>query len=315
MILLTGATGFVGRRVARDLQARGSHVRALAHRPGLEHLFEGEGIEVRYGDVKDSDFLRATMDGVDGVVHLVAVIKEQGDSTFERVNHQGTASVARAAHEAGVKWLVHLSAIGAADRPQFPYLRSKWMAEQAVVDSGLPYTILRASIQFGEGDEFINTLAGLVKGMPVIPVAGDGRARFQPIAVEEVAECIVQAVEREELRGRVIEIGGPEHVSYDQIIDAIVSTYRLRRLRAHVPLAVMRKMVWLMERALPSPPATLQQLDMLAIDNVAQVETVEEVFGFKPRPLGGNIDYIRAISRWDALRIVAGFMPKSIRDH
>ena len=315
MILVTGATGFVGRRVVRGLQARGSHVRALAHRPGREHLFEGDGIEVRYGDVTDSASVQAAMEGVDGVVHLVAVIKEHGDSTFERVNHQGAASVARAAHEAGVKWLVQLSAIGAADTSLFPYLRSKWMAEQAFIDSGVPHTILRASLQFGEGDEFINTLAGLVKGMPVIPVAGDGRARFQPIAVEEVAECIAQAVEREELRGRVIEIGGPEHLSYDQIIDTIARTYRLRRLRAHVPLAVMRKIVWLMERVLPSPPATLHQLDMLAIDNVAQVETVEEVFGFKPRPLGGNIDYIRAISRWDALRIVAGFMPKSVRDH
>ena len=255
------------------------------------------------------------MEGVEAVVHLVAVIRERSGATFDEVNHQGTSNVAQAAREAGAGCLVHLSAVGAVDDHRFPYLRSKWRAEREVVESGVPYTVLRASIQFGEGDEFINTLAGAVKAFPIVPVAGDGKALFQPIAVEEVAECIAQAVDREELRGQTIEIGGPEQLSYNQILDTIARTYRIRRLKAHLPLAVMRRMVWLMERTLPSPPATGHQLDMLAIDNIAQLDTVERTFGFTPRPLGGNIDYIRSISRWEALRIALGFMPKRIRDH
>ena len=310
LILVTGATGFVGRRVVRVLAARGKRVRAMVHRQG-----QGEGVEVHIGDVTDPSSLKSAMEGVEAVVHLVAVIRERGDATFDEVNHQGTSNVAQAAREAGAGCLVHLSAVGAVDDPLLPYLRSKWRAEREVVESGVPYTILRASIQFGGGDEFINTMAGAVKAFPIVPVAGNGKTLFQPIAVEEVAECIAQAVDREELRGRTIEIGGPEQLSYNQILDTIARTYRIRRLKAHLPLAVMRRMVWLMERTLPSPPATGHQLDMLAIDNIAEPDTVERTFGFTPRRLEGNIDYIRSISRWEALRIALGFMPKRIRDH
>ncbi len=305
----------MGRRVVQALVDRGKQVRALAHRPGREHLFSDPGVEVRYGDVTDVASVQAAMEGVGLVVHLVAIITEHGDATFERVTHQGTRNVVHAAQEAGVQGLVYLGALGAVDDPHFPYLQSKWRAEQAIIESTVPYTILRASIQFGEGDEFVNKLAGMVKGFPIVPVAGNGLARFQLIAVEEVAECIAHAVDREDLRGQPVEIGGPEQSTYDEIIDVIIRTYRLRRLKVHVPLTVMRKIVWLMERALPQPPATLQQLDMLAFDNVAQVDTVERVFGFKPRSLEGSIDYIRSISRWDGLRIALGFMPKRIRDH
>ncbi|MCZ6891785.1 MAG: complex I NDUFA9 subunit family protein [Chloroflexi bacterium] len=315
MILVTGATGFVGRGLVQALAARGKRVRALVHRPGREHLLAGEGVEVHIGDVTDPSSLRSAMEGVETVVHLVAVIRERGGATFEGVNHQGTGNVAQAAREAGVGCLVHLSAVGAVDDHRFPYLRSKWRAEREVVESGVPYTILRASIQFGEGDEFINTLAGAVKAFPIVPVAGDGNALFLPISVAEVAECIAQAVDRDELRGRVIEIGGPEHLSYNQILDTIARTYNIRRIKAHLPLVVMRRIVWLMERTLPSPPATGHQLDMLAIDNIAELDTVERTFGFKPRRLEGNIDYIRSISRWEALRIALGFMPKRVRDH
>ena len=314
-VLVTGATGFVGRRVVHTLVAHGKRVRALAHRPGREHLLRGKGIEVQYGDVTNASAVRVAMEGVESVVHLVGVIREHGELTFDRVNHLGTSNVAEAAREADVQCLVYLGAIGAADEPRFPYLRSKWRAEEAIKASGIPNTILRASIQFGEGDEFINTLAGLVKSSPIIPVAGNGRARFQPIAVEDVAECVAQALDREDLRGQVIEIGGPEHQTHDELLDTIARTYHLRRLKVHLPMGLMRRMVWLMERMLSHPPATLHQLDMLAIDNIAQVETVERVFGFKPRPLEGNIDYIRSISRWDALRISLGSMPKRIRDH
>ena len=243
-----------------------------------------EGVELCHADVTDVDSVKAAMDGVDGVVHLVAIIREQGSFTFERVNHQGTANVAAAAREAGVRSFVQLSAIGATDDQKLPYLQSKWRGEQAIVQSGVPYTILRGSILFGEGDEFINTLAGVVKAFPLVPVAGNGRVRFQPIHVQDVAQCIVQALEREDLRGQTIEVGGPSYLTYDQILDTIATTCGRRRWKAHVPVPLMRGLVKVMERTLPHPPATSHQLSMLAFDNIAQVDTVEQVFGFTPRP-------------------------------
>ena len=112
-----------------------------------------------------------------------------------------------------------------------------------------------------------------------------------------------------------MELGGPEKLSYNQIIDVISRTYGLRRLKAHLPLPLMRLIVWGMEKILPHPPATQQQLNMLSFDNVAESNSVEREFEFIPSPLEGNIEYVKAISRWDSLRILAGFMPKRIRDH
>ena len=313
--LVTGATGFLGRNVVKALSDSGVNVRCLVHTPVRAEVLSGQGVDVHYGSVGDPAALKVAFYDVDVVVHLVAVIRESGAVTFRGINQMGTENVVEAARDKGVKHFIYLSAIGAADDPTYHYLYSKWQAEQAIIGSGLPYTILRASLMFGEGDEFVNTLAGLVRAFPIVPIAGSGRNRFQPMAVDEVARCVAAAVGREDLMGRIIEIGGPDHLSYNDIVGIIAHTYQVRRLKLHVPVPMMRLVVRLMEALLPRPPATTQQLRMLPIPNVAEINTVEEVFGFEPRPLAGNIEYIKGISFWDGLRISSGFMPSRIRDH
>ncbi|MBI4338911.1 MAG: complex I NDUFA9 subunit family protein [Chloroflexi bacterium] len=314
-VVVTGATGFVGRHVVKALLQRGHTVRAVGRSQGREGVVAAQGVEVVYADVADPASWKAAMEGAEAVVHLVAIIRERRGMTFDSINHQGAAHVASAAREAGVRAFLHLSALGVQDNSDFPYLRSKWQGEQAVAQSGVPYTILRSSLVFGPGDEFINTLAGVVKAFPLVPVAGDGRARFQPIHVDDVARCIADALDREELRGKTLELGGPEQLTYDGIIDSIALTYFLQRWKLHVPIPIMRALVWLMELLLPNPPITMHQLNMLAVDNVAEPGVVQELFGFTPRPLHGNIDYIKRITFPDAYRIALGFMPRHIRDH
>jgi NADH dehydrogenase len=313
--LVTGATGFLGREVVRALSSRDVEVRCLVRSPGRERLMVGQRVDVHYGNVGDPAALRAAFHNVDVVVHLVAVIREKADVTFQTVNARGTQNVVEAARNAGVGHFVQMSAIGAADDPRYPYLRSKWQAEQAIKDSGLPYTILRASLMFGEGDEPFNTVAGLVRAFPLVPIPGPGTNRFQPMAVDEVAHCIADAAGREDLKGQVIEVGGPEQLTYNEIVSIIARTCRVWRLRVHIPVALMRPVVRLMEVVLPRPPVTTQQMGMLPVPNVAEADTVERVFGFKPRPLEGNIDYVKKIKAWDGIRISLGFMPKWIRDH
>ncbi len=301
--------------MVQALVGHGVRVRAVTHSNDHEPVAAGERVEVCYADVTEPSFWQAAMDGVDAVVHLVAIIRERADLTFDGVNRQGTAHVVAAARQAGVRCFVHLSAIGAQDNPRFPYLESKAKGEQAVIQSGVPYTILRGSILFGPGDEFINTLAGMVRLAPLVPVAGNGKTKFQPMHVQDMAMCLVQALERDDLRGQTIEIGGPAYLTYKQIIGVIAQTYGKWRRGVHVPMPVMRRLVWAMEKTMPHPPATTHQLSMLAFDNIAQLDTVERVFGFTPRPLEGNIDYVYGVSFWDAVRIVMGFMPGRIRDH
>ena len=315
LVLVTGATGFVGREVVKALGDRGFEVRCLVHTPGRESVLGDQQVDVHYGSVGDMAALRAAFYDVDTVVHLVAAIRQKGIATFQNLNRRGSEAVVDTAKDAGVKHFLYVSALGATDNVRYPYLNSKWQAEQAVINSGMPYTVLRPSIQFGPGDEFINTLAGLVRVSPVVPIIGRGRNRFQPIAVQEVAACVAAAVGNDEFHGKTIEIGGPEHLSYIEIVDIIAGTYQVWRPKLHIPVWAMRLVVRLMESLLPRPPVTTEQLRMLPISNVAKLDTVEDVFGFKPAPLQGSIDYIKGISFWEGVRIALGFMPRRIRDH
>jgi NADH dehydrogenase len=268
-----------------------------------------------YGDVLDPSALNKAMSGVDAVVHLVAIIREKRNQSFDLINRHGTEMAARAAKEAGVNRFVHVSAIGAQDNPDYPYLYSKWQGEQAVINSGLNYTIFRPSIQFGDGDEFINTLAGLVSAFPMIPVVGSGKVRLQPISVEEVGAMVSLVVDNPHFGGRIIEIGGPDHLTYDEIVDIIRTTLNVRRFKVHMPLSIMKRLIRIMEAVTPNPPATTSQLEMLALDNITDMDSVEKTFKMKPRHLEGNIGYICSISRLEALKITLGFIPKRIRDH
>ena len=313
-ILVTGATGFVGRHVVPCLVESGHAVRILARGSVRQHLLP-EGVEVSYASLTDQEGLEAALSGIDAVVHLVAIIRERGEATFDSVNHLGTARLVKAALSAGVSRFVLMGAIGAVDDPRFPYLQSKWRGEQALIQSGIPYTILRGSIIFGEGDEFINALGGLVRVFPLVPVIGRGKVRFQAIHVEDVAHSIARTLELDETENRIIEIGGPEYLTYNGILDTIAETYGCKRLKLHLPIGLMRPVVRLMEKLLPHPPATSQQLSMLEFDNIAETDAVSKEFGFSPRPLAGNIGYIRKVSFLDGVKMVLGRMPSHIRDH
>jgi NADH dehydrogenase len=291
-------------------------VRCLVHRPEHARVLSPFKVELARGDVLSSSSLREAMGGVKSVVHLVAIIRERRpNTTFERVNHLGTRNVVEAAREAGVDYLVHLSAIGAQDNPHLRYAHSKWLGEQEVAKGGVPFTILRPSIMFGEGDEFFNMLAAVARLFPVVPVAGTGRNRFQPVAVEDVARCVALCVRDRLYQGQVIELGGPEQFTYDEIVRLVLNTLRVRRATVHIPLPVMRMVAALMGLALPRPPVTLEQLKYLRLDSLTDVDSVQRHFGFQPRPLRDNLGYIRRVGLRDALKVNLGVMPHHIRDH
>lgn len=291
MILVTGGSGFIGRRVVTRLVDRDHKVRVLAR--GQRRADLPEGVEVTPGSVVSGEGLQEAMTGVEKVVHLVAIIREEGDQTFQAVIWRGTERVVEAAKVAAVKKLVYVSAIGAQDNPRYPYLQAKWQAERAVMRSGLNHTILRPSIVFGEGDEFINALAGLIRYNPLVPVAGDGKTKFQPIWVEDLVTCIVACLDEDAHKGEVLEVGGPDHLTYDQMLDIVKEALGKPRLKLHVPLAVMRPLAQVMEWVLRKPPVTREQLKMLALDNVTETDSMTKNFGVQPRRLGDSLDYIK----------------------
>jgi len=291
MILVTGGSGFIGQRVASRLTESGNSVRVLAR--GQRRADQPSGVKVVRGNVISAEGLSEAMSEVEKVVHLVAIIRESGSQTFEAVIRQGTERLMEAAKVAGVKKFVYVSAIGAQDDPYYPYLHAKWAAERAVALSGLKYTILRPSIIFGEGDEFINALAGLVRYNPVVPVAGDGKAKFQPLWVEDLVTCIVACLDEEAHGGQTLAVGGPEHLTYEEMLDIVTEALGKSRVKVHVPLAVMQPLAQMMEWVLPKPPVTRDQLKMLALDNITETDSMMRSFGVQPRSLADSLDYIK----------------------
>lgn len=305
-VLVTGATGFLGRQVVRQLLDSGQEVRAMVRTPGRESVFSAPPTDVCYGDVSDPDALAEACRDIDMVVHLVAVIRG-GPRQFEAVNRQGTANVAAAAKAAGsVKHFIHLSAIGAAAEPGRQYLYSKWQGEQEVIKSGLHYTIIRPSLIFGPGDEFTRAVAALVRITPATPVIGSGLNRLQPIYVDDVAACVAAAGSGNFRGNRIVAIGGPQQLSYNEIVAAVADALDRSRRRINIPVWAVRLPIAAMETLTRNPPINRAMLQLIGMRNVTDVDSVAAAFGFNPRPMAGNMDYLRGIGFGAALRMNLG---------
>ncbi len=295
-IFVTGGSGFVGRNIIEALGNR--PLRLLLRGQKQAPKFKNPNIDVVQGDVTKPDSLRGKMDGCEAVIHLVAIISEEGKSTFDSVIRQGAVNVIKEAQQAGVSRFVQMSALGTRNDPRFGYFEAKWQAEQAVKQSGIPWTIFRPSVIFGPGDEFINTLAKLVKLAPVIPVVGSGQSKFQPVSVNEVATAFVRALDDPRTEGHIYDLGGGATYTYEEMLDVIAAHIGAKKPKVHVPLGLMKRVVAL-SRPLPKalrPPVTEEQLKMLAIDNATDDSATGDLIGRAPLKLEDGIDYVRGSS-------------------
>lgn len=291
-IFITGGTGFVGSRIT-DVLSR-NHALRLLMRSGSKPSLPAN-VEVVEGDVTDRESLRGKLDGCSIVVHLVAIIEEHGDATFDSVIRQGTVNVLDEAKAAGISRFILMSALGAHRDPAYGYHTAKYEAEEAVKASGIDYTIFRPSVIFGEGDGFISVLAGVVKGFPVTPIAGTGKAKFQPIQVDDVAQCFASAVDHpDSARGQTYELGGAKPYTYDEMISVIAAKVGKKSPRVHIPLPLMKAVV-AMSQPLPKavrPPVTGEQLKMLSLDNSTEHSATPALLGREPVALEDGIDYL-----------------------
>ena len=305
-VLVTGATGFLGRRVVAELLARHHQVRCLVHSPGGERLLGGWDVDIHYGNIMDGDSISQAMYDVQSVVHLVGIIRARRGLSFDQVHRQGTANVAEAASAGGAREIIYVSALGATPNPAYPYLHSKYQSEIRIISSGIPYTILRPSVIFGPGDEFLTALAGLVRLGPVVPVIGSGRNRLQPVSLDDVAHCIADSVGNSLVKGKTLSLGGPKRLSYNDLLDEVALAMGRSIRRVHIPVPLAQPLIAVTQGLLPRAPMTTGQLKMLGIRNVAEGRDIEESFGFTPKPLRGNIDYVNAVGFGDALRMTLG---------
>ncbi len=299
-IAIAGGTGFVGSQLATHLAEQGHELVLVSRGNRARTASAATSAQFVRADVVTGTGLAEAFAGCQAVVNLVAVIVEKRRQTFDAVNRQGTANVAQAAAAAGVTHLVQLSALGAGPDPRFAYLASKWAGEQAIAISGVPHTIIRSSLVFGPGDGFFVKLARLVRRTPPLfplPIAGDGRTLFQPIAAADVARCIALALERGPSNG-VVSIGGPDHLTYEQIIDLIRGeVVSLPRLKVHVPVIAIKPVATLMTAIMRDPLVTPSQLDLLGRNNITLPGAVRVAFGFDPARFAESCGYLRRRGR------------------
>jgi NADH dehydrogenase len=278
VILVTGASGFVGRHVVQALLAAGQNVRALVRDPKKGAV---PGCELVQGDMTDASSLRRAVEGVEGVVHLVAV-RQGKEEKFQRVMAQGGKDLVTAAREAGVKRFLLMSALGTREENVnvVPYFRAKWEVEQLVKGSGIDHVIFQPSLIFGPDGGIIPTFRKLVKLAPVTPIIGSGERKVQPIWVDDMAAYFVRALDLQAATNRAFEVGGPEAVTWNEFWVRFRSVLGVRRRPTiHVPVGLMRVNALLTERLPGDIPLTRDLLTMLEHeDNVVTNDEAVETF-------------------------------------
>jgi uncharacterized protein YbjT (DUF2867 family) len=241
MILVTGATGTVGKALVPKLLERGDEVRVLVRDPRKLGRMRVE-VRIALGDLLDLGdprVLRQALRGVDIVIHLAAALRDQHHGRVEEVNGLGANRLLRGAERGGVRRFVFFSAMGATEFQRTRFFRAKALAERAVRESALWTTVFAPSIVYDRHDPWV-TIQRRLSLLPAIPISGDGDARFQPIWVEDVARCVISDLDRDGGSSARYELAGPQELSYDQIARLIARADGRERPLIHVPLAFVR---------------------------------------------------------------------------
>jgi NADH dehydrogenase len=290
MILLSGATGFIGRRLVEELLENGCRLKCLVRNPQKAKWLEKTGCEVLPGDVLDSAALRRAITGdVEAVIYLVGTLAGGRGGTYGELHVEGVKNTVEACAAAGVSRYLHISVLGARPHPGSRYFQTKWEGEEVVKNSSLDYTIFRPSVVFGREDRFTNLFASAMKISPVFFVPGTGKNLIQPVFVGDLAKMMRMSIERESSFGRTYEVGGPECLSFNAVIDLIAAALRKKVYKVHIPIPFFRPAAWLMEKTLAKPPLSSDVLAMFEEDIVTADRSIQEEFGIKEKPFGEGI--------------------------
>src|SRR5262245_239875 len=286
-VTVFGGTGFVGRRVVRQLRALGVAVRVASRHPAPP---EGDGIEQVAANADDERSVQAAIMGADGVVNAISFYVEHGRDTFHSVHVEAAARIAGVARRVGTKRFVHLSGIGADAGSPSPYIRSRGEGEAAVQAAFPGAVIVRPAVMFAPDDAFLTTILGLLRSLPAYPIFGDGRTRLQPVYADDVAAAIAQVLRQSQKPYPIYELAGPRVYSYEELLRTIARFAGLRPLLMRMPFAFWGAVAGLAE-VLPQPPLTRSQVELMEIDTTASENRPGfRALGISPRSLEEELE-------------------------
>lgn len=292
MILVTGATGFVGPHLIRRLCGAGEAVRCLVRpgSPGRERL-EPYRIDVVSGHLLDADAVRTACQGVRQIIHLAAPIHESRDAAVERFHREGMTHLLEGARAARVERFLMVSPLGTGSSSGLPFLRSRGWAEDRLRECGIPFVILQSSLMFGLGDRLIGGMIRLLRRTGLLLIPGTGKTMLQPIWVGDAVSCLVRALRDEQVLDRTIPIGGPQHLAYEEIADQVGKMLNVPRVKVHLSRWTAAWMARLLEGLGLNPFLGYRHLQLLEVGTVTALDAVRRSFGFEPMPLIEGVAY------------------------
>jgi uncharacterized protein YbjT (DUF2867 family) len=308
-VVVTGASGLVGTHLCRQLVEAGWKVRGIVRDSVKAAARLGElRLEIREADIRDAEAMRSALSGAGALVHLAAIAIEKPGESYEATNADATSVILTAARSAGVRRIIYMSQNGASSSSPYRFLRSKGIAEDKVVTSTLRWTVLKPSVIFGPEDEFVNVLGRLVRLSPVFfPLPGGGVARFQPIAVDDVARAVRKSLDDTATVHGTYKIGGSTPLTLKEMTERILVAMNASRILVSVPVSVLRPIIAVAEKALPRPPVTTGLLELLEMDNVVPENDLTTKLGIDPIPFAPEeLLYLRQITVSSALRSLFG---------
>lgn len=294
MILVTGGTGFIGRALIRQLVGAGYPVRTLIRpSPRTPRLPRGVAVDVAVTGLDDERGLRAAMVGVDTVYHLIT-----SETAGPRVNLiddiVGTRRVVEAAEDAGVKRFFFVSHLGADRASAYPVLKIKGISEDIIRRSSLDYLILRTAIVYGSNDHFTMPIARLLSALPFFfLMPGDGKVHIQPLWVEDLVTCLVWALEDAEMNRQIVDVGGPEYLSFRQVVELVMEHTRQRRIPVSLPPPYLRVVTIILESIFPRLPVSVYWLDYMAVNRTTALDTMPRVFNLMPARMSQRLGYLK----------------------
>ncbi len=292
-VLVTGSTGFIGRVVTRVLADRGYSVRLLLRPSARRSRLPVSQAEAVVASLHDEGGIRAAVAGVDTIVHLASAEGEHRRRDLFAVDVEGTRSLLTQAKASGVKRILYLSHLGADRGSAFPFLQAKGIAEHAVMESGIPYLILRSSLVYGAGDSFTNAIAFFARLLPAAYFIPEMDTHMQPLWVEDLAACMEYCLAENRYFGEILSIGGPEHLSFEQIVEVVLDVIRTPRMIVKVWPPLARFGLGLMDWILPHSPFSPFWMDYLAVPSTCEANSLSRLFGLKPASIREPVGYLR----------------------
>ena len=297
IVAIAGGSGFIGRAIARRIAAIPSTtVRVLTRNPESAHAkLKIQNCDFAQADVTLSVSLKEALKGVSAVVNATQfdgypIENPRRGLTFERIDFGGTTALLEAARHDGVAQFIYISGAAADENSGHPAFRAKGLAERAIRESGLTYTIFRPSLVYGPEDQVLNRFVRALRMVPIFPVPGTGRQKVQPVLVDDLAACVALALSGRGSNG-TYDVGGPELMTFDEMMHHVMEAAHLSRPIFHIPENAMRAAGMICEM-LPTPPLSRDAVTFVTADNACNIEPLLRDFGIQLTPMKTGLAYL-----------------------